>query len=681
MEYRQKNESAPNGFFKQILSKIQGHIYWKNLKGEYQWSNDLQAIDAGLKSSAEIVGLTDYDMPWAEDADFLRKIDSDVIKTKKLVVSEERSETADGKTAIWLSRKEPFYDQNGKIIGVMGISVDITDLKNTQSELEKSKEMAEAASKAKSEFIANMSHDIRTPITGIIGMTQKLFNEADELQPILEQADLENKSTLEEKYFSLLKQLTQTVQEDSELLIGASDELLTLCNEILETMRLESGNPQEEAESFSFRDLIEHNIDLLRPVASHRGLALTYEIQEGLPPYFKGYRNYLDRSLLNLLSNALKFTEKGFVKIKVHSLDKDAVHFKQGDPIHLQIRVEDSGIGIPKDKFATIFEHFSRLTPSYEGLYKGAGLGLFTVKQYMNAMEAKISVESEVGVGTSFIIDLPLIVSDHSDREKTSMRMPKAVAKTDKMAETKAVITNPAACVLVVEDNKPASIAVRSALRRLNCLSEWAQTGAQALEMVQANDYDLILMDIGLPDTDGITVTRKIRSLKHPKALEIPIVALTGHADDPQKKQESFQAGMQEVCSKPIPPSKLESILEEFVFKPRQEEPHPLPKIEFKTKDNSIIDWQASLEQLNNDEDLLNELLSTIELDLKMSQETLEKAYAAGDVLALRKELHRVRGGLSYLTLPKLNQAFAYFHEEVKAEPRISTNFNKRLSA
>lgn len=650
-------------YIENILAQIPVSVYWMNKDYVYLGCSNNMAKLLNLKSRHDIVGKTYADL-YDEDTTYhYKQADKKVVTDGISLSLEEPLSHPDGTKEVYLSHKVPLYDLQGEIIGMLGISVDITERKKMEAELAHAKTEAEAASKAKSEFIANMSHDIRTPLTGIIGMTQKLFNEADEIQPILEKAPLEKKSALEEKYLSLLKQLAEAVQEDSALLIGASDELLTLCNEILETMRLESGKSEEKVESFNLRDMVEHNIALLLPVASHQGLDLSYEIHEDLPPYFKGHRNYLDRSLLNLLSNALKFTKKGFVKLKIHALDKDAPHLKLDDSIHLQIRVEDSGMGIPKEKFATIFEHFSRLNPSYEGLYKGAGLGLLTVKQYMSAMGAKILVESEVGVGTSFIIDLPLIVSDHSDREKTSMQMPKKIfAKMDKNAKTEPAINNPSAYVLVVEDNKTAAIAVRSLLTSLNCLSEWAENGAQTLEMVQENDYDLILMDIGLPDTDGISLARKIRSLKNHKNLEIPIVALTGHADDPEKRQESLQAGMQEVCSKPLPPSKLESILEEFVFKLRQE---PL-----KTKDYSIIDWQASLQQLNNDENLLHELLSIAQFDLKTSQETLEKAYTARDISALCNEIDRACEGLSHITLPRINQAFAHFHDEVKAQPQ-----------
>ncbi|WP_019218424.1 ATP-binding protein [Legionella tunisiensis] len=241
---------------------------------------------------------------------------------------------------------------------------------------------------------------------------------------------------------------------------------------------------------------------------------MSFDIEQSIPTYFSGLRHYLDRTLLNLLSNALKFTNSGFVKITVKSLDERNSSYDPGDKMNLQLMVEDSGIGIPEDKFETIFEHFSRLTPAYEGLYKGAGLGLYTVKNYIEAMNATINIESEVGKGTCFIITLPLHVSDHSDREKPPDVKPQTptiqvslsqhASKGEESAKTNAV-----ASVLVVEDNPLAAKSLQVYLKRFQCAHDHAENGMEALTMVQNNDYDLILMDIGLPDVDGIEVTKK----------------------------------------------------------------------------------------------------------------------------------------------------------------------------
>jgi two-component system, OmpR family, aerobic respiration control sensor histidine kinase ArcB len=232
--------------------------------------------------------------------------------------------------------------------------------------------------------------------------------------------------------------------------------------------------------------------------------------------------------------------------------------------------------------------------------------------------------------------------------------------------------TNPVALILVVEDSFIAAKAAQVSLKRLGCASNIAENGTQAIKMVQNNNYDLILMDIGLPDFDGVETTKRIRALNDSKISQVPIVALTGLANNSEKREESLAVGMQEVLTKPLPQSKLETILQEYVFNKEQQVIElPEDEITLKRYQNiaEIIDWDTCLSQLNNDEECLRELLSILSIDLKITQETLAKAYAAQDNDALRAELHRVRGGVSYLALPQLDKALTNFHEIVRITP------------
>ncbi len=660
-----------------ILAHVPGHVYWLNRDNIYLGCNDLHAKTADLDSRQQIVGKTNFDMPWAKEADAINALNNLVMSTNTSQSKEEQA-TIHGVWHTFISQKVPLKNKENKVIGLLGISIDITEQKLLQQSLKEAKEKAEVANKAKSEFIANMSHDIRTPLTGILGLTQEMIDVADNAHLSLLQP-----SHSKENDNLLLSHMVETVQEDGQYLLNAADELLQLLSEILETMRLDSGKVSEKPESFNLHELIEHNIELMQPVARHKKLTLSSEIKTSIPLYFRGLRNYLDRTILNLLSNALKFTDQGFVKINVQLLGSSTSH--PGQTAELQITVEDSGAGIPKDKFETIFEHFSRLTSSYQGIYKGAGLGLYTVKRYIEAMKATINVESEVGKGTRFIINLPLIVSDHSDREKQSYRMPKKPSnvqqpKTSKKPEniTKAKAK---AFVLIVEDNRAAAIAIKACLKHADCAADLAENGMMALKMVQENVYDLILMDIGLPDIEGIEVTRQIRALNSPYTSKVPIIAVTGHADDPTKKAEALAAGMQAVFSKPLPLPTLEALLKQFVFH-RNEDHEAVAEqmLKASANDSEIIDWEASVNIMNGDEDCVRELISMFSDDLKLSKETIAKAYASHDNETLRKELHRVRGGVAYLKLPQLDKALAQFHESVKESPQNPEQLNARYS-
>ncbi len=536
---------------------------------------------------------------------------------------------------------------------------------------------AEANSKAKSEFIANMSHDLRTPITGILGMVQDMLNTADSAKESLGQNDSKS-----------LKNMIETVQRDGYYLIGATDELLQLCNEILEVVQLESGKFEGRIESFDLRCLIKHNVELLQPVARHKKLQLSYSIDASVPQYFSGYRIYLDRVLLNLISNALKFTEEGSVKIIIKLLRQIDIPVAVGKEVNLQIVVEDTGVGIPEDKYEKIFEHFSRLTPSYEGLYKGAGLGLYTVKRYIEAMSGIINVSSELNKGACFTVVVPFKVSDHTDERKQSVRPQKmkklTVKKPTESGHKTNNMENKAATILVVEDHMLAAIAVTAALKPFNCRVETAENGTKAVEMAQKGNYDLILMDIGLPDFSGVEATKKIRALLDTKKSQVPIVALTGHAGNPEMRQEALGAGMQEVLSKPAQPLALESVLQDYVFKIKTESRLARQKnslIEQEGELATIIDWEACVHMCIGDTELARKMLSMLADDLKNTEAILTTAYENNDTKTLREELHRVRGGVCYLKVPQLQHTLKEFHDAVRAGPQGKTVLEESYTA
>ncbi|MCP4473363.1 MAG: PAS domain-containing protein [Gammaproteobacteria bacterium] len=657
--------------FQSIIDALPLMVFWTNTNHIYLGNNISHAKNFGFSSSDQIVGLSlGEGIEKTLDSKLIELIyqqHDEIVTSKKGQILEYNvmlfNEKKRKQRYDYISYKYPLFDNNDEVIGLIGISADITELKNTQKDLEKANKKVKAASSAKSEFIANMSHDIRTPITGIVGMVQDLFNNAGNAEHTLQESG--QLSVKQQKSF------TATVKNNSSFLINATNELLQLCNEVLETVNLESGKITEQESAFSLRELANHNIGLLQPAAQHRQIKLSAEIADNVPLYLRGLRDYLNRSMLNLLSNALKFTEQGFVKLAVLSL-KPTTSQKKGSLVILQIIVEDSGIGIPEDKFETIFDTFSRLTPSYEGIYKGSGLGLHTVKQYINAMKGSIKVESEVGKGTKFIMQIPFTVSDHCDFKKPAIQLDTLPQHPDITLASDELAAEEAAChLLVVEDNRPAAMALKIALRPFSCAIDIAKNAQQAIEKVQQNHYDLIFMDVGLPDMSGLEATKKIRALPDTDMAQVPIIALTGHVN---KKDECLAAGMQDLIIKPATSTTLKPILQHYTncsvnaTDSRNKKSEIIAPILNKNNNLLALDWLGCIEKCQGDLKHTQQLLTMCADDLKSTRPLLKQAYHDNDMTTLREILHSCLGGVCYLQLPQLEQTLKAFQDAVKTE-------------
>lgn len=537
-----------------IIDYIPGIIYWKNKNGEYLGCNQY-AVDImfqlGVIEFADknaIIGKSDKDFFNEQTAKQYVENDKKVIASKEPIINEEKLELPDGTFIEQLSIKQALVDSAGDVIGTIGNTVDITkqkqlekELKSTQSSLLQANQDMHKANKVKTEFIENMSHDIRTPITGIIGVSGIIYSHINSIQ---------------QKYGGLinceLKRFLDDLKNYSNLISGATKKLLDLSNEILEVVALKSNHSFSSSKLFSPKSIIEDALILMLPTAINRSLSLTCEIDDSIPDQLVGFPVYFKRTLINLISNALKFTDNGFVKIIAKKKNIDS---ESGTTEALVVTIADSGIGIPENKFDFIFENFSRLNPSFEGVYNGAGLGLYTVKQYVQRMNGEISIQSQLGQGSQFTFTIPIHLqqlTDESDSNTLSVNHDQPLTSGPQCGLR----------ILIVEDNAMAMLASRAALESFDCKVMEAVNGAQALEMAATHGFDLILLDIGLPDISGIDVAKKIRQQEqqsqHTPAV---IVALTAHAAESSWCQRAREAGIQNILTKPADHAQLSEIV------------------------------------------------------------------------------------------------------------------------
>lgn len=647
-------------YYEVLISCMPGNIYWMDTEGKTVGCNQNVLDMFGLKSLTDFTGLTFEDMTkighWEQHQGEKFKIDSQQVIKKglsKINIEEPPIPNTSGENIYFLSNRVPLYNNNQEIIGFIGISTDITQLKKTQIALSIEKQKAETASHAKSEFIANMSHDLRTPITGMLGLAQSWQMTAD----------------------------NDAHRHDAGLLIDTINELLNLLNEILHVINLENGQIKGENKPFAIHSLIHHNITLLKSVAHHKGIKLSYEVMGCLPEWIKLNRIYLDRCLLNLLSNAIKFTPKGSVRLSVSMLSVD-----KKSP-QLKIEIIDTGIGIPQDKLETIFENFSRLSTAYQGIYKGYGIGLYTVKQYAKAMNGSIKVTSQLGKGSTFTLTVPFKIAkaaasptSHQTNEEKPPLSSSAIREHKEINIKESMVDNPIAQVMVVEDNPLAARMAQQILLQAQCDSDWTTSGEDALIALKKKSYDLILMDIGLPDIDGLQVSQSLRQIE--SYQDTPIIALTGHLSD-KKKATCLSSGINELITKPLSLNIIQRILKQFQL---NQSTAPI-KLTNDSDDEPLLK-RIDLEEgtrlaggnQQNAEHMISMLIKTLPKELKV----MRHAYETKNNKQLDKLLHKFYGGLCYCGLPRLREATKVLHQallekKIDQIPSLFTNLQKEM--
>jgi PAS domain S-box-containing protein len=482
-----------------LISAIPDHIYFKDKDCRFIRINNAMSDRLELNDPDEAIGKTDANFFGKEHATQTHKDEKTIIKTGKPLVNIEEKEDWEDGTITWASTtKIPLRDKNGKITGIMGISRDITDRKKMEEELISAKNKAEQSDMLKSAFLANMSHEIRTPLNGILGFTDILVKNND--------------LTQEEK------------NHYSSIIAKSAEGLLQVIDDILDLSLIEAGDMQIEVSSFNaektlneLSTLYSEKIDEL-----NRNIKLELSIEKNV--VIQSDENRLRQIFINLLDNAIKFTEKGEIKFGAERIGPDEIIFF----------VSDTGIGIPEEMHELIFDRFRQIDVSSTRGHSGNGLGLSIVKKLVELMKGKIWVESDGRKGTVFRFSLPYAKQE-------------TVPDDDSSKKTQEIIPVELPVVLLVEDDPVSRLFIEEILKRKCRKLVSASNGKEALTKSRSEKFDVILMDIRLPDINGLDLVRKIRNFDQ-KVYIIAQSAYAMHADAEKAKS----AGCNDYISKPI---------------------------------------------------------------------------------------------------------------------------------
>lgn len=444
---------------------------------------------------------------------------------------EYRIRHADGSVRWALERGRITPSSEPDVTLAHGYIADITLRKEAEKLVAAARDAAEAANRTKSEFLATISHEIRTPMNGVMGMTSIL---------------LDTELTAEQRRSAL------TIRD-------SADNLLSLLNDVLDFSKLEAHAMELEMVGFDLHSLVQYAREIILPRARAKSLDLNVDIDENVPRFVKGDPARIRQILINYLGNAVKFTESGHVTLRV-------VSTVTGGQQRLRIEVADTGIGIPADRLDRLFKSFSQADASISRRYGGTGLGLAICKRLAECMGGDVGAESTEGKGSVFWFELPVDIASSEEcgggrRPLEASRFEQALHMINSMERKPRL--------LIAEDNATNQLVVRSVLGRFGLNADFAGNGIEALEAVRQRPYDLILMDVHMPEMDGLEATRAIRSCNDHRA-QIPIVALTanafahdvencraagmnGHLGKPFRKEELLIAIAEALAAKPEP--------------------------------------------------------------------------------------------------------------------------------
>ena len=523
-DYREsKTWAGSEALYSSLVESIPMHMVRKDKSRRIVFANQLYCDAMGL-SLDDLIGKVDEDLFPPELADKYCRDDNRVIESGTGFRDIEEYKDDRGHRTFFEVYKGPVHDARGELSGIQIMFWDVTKIKRAEEHAREAQEIAENANRAKSEFLANMSHEIRTPMNGVIGMTELL---------------LSSKTTDE--------------QRDQLMMVKRSAQsLLRILNDILDFSKIEARKLDLDQHAFGLRDCIEQTVHSLESRAQSKGLKLLYHFESDLPDAIVGDSGRLAQIIVNLVGNAIKFTDHGKVDVNV------SCESIQDDSVCLCFCVRDTGIGIPENHQERIFESFRQADSSTTKRFGGTGLGLSISSQLVQMMGGRIWVESEVGQGTRFRFTANFRIADQQVSQS-----PSPTSSGSQVRKLK---------ILLAEDGLVNQMVAIGLLEQDGHDVVLASDGVEAVAAHKQNDFDLVLMDIQMPNMDGHEATKMIRQREQDSSRRTPIVAMTASAMKGDEER-CIESGMDDYIAKPFDPEKLFNVLAKCTSENRRDEP------------------------------------------------------------------------------------------------------------
>lgn len=508
---------------------------------------------------------------------------------------------------------------NGELnepLKILGTIQDVSDQKEIEKELIKARDLAEESTRVKEQFLTNMSHEIRTPMNGIIGFAK-----------ILEDTNLDKEQ----------KQSVNAIKR-------AGRNLMVIINDILDFSKIEADKMIFEELNFSLSKNIKGVMELFSPIATEKSIKLISNIDSQINDFLVGDPTRLSQILINLVGNALKFTDKGYVELNVSQVKETETE------TFLQFAIVDTGVGIPQDKINSIFESFNQASNETTRKFGGTGLGLTITRRLIELQGGSIKVESEIEKGSkfSFLIEFKKAQKGIVN----SVKLKKEKLSPDFLQDIN---------ILLVEDNELNQLLAVKVFEKFDKTIDIADNGKIAIEKIEKNNYDIILMDIQMPEMDGIELTKYIRANFGTKS-KTPIIALTAHATVIEEKR-CLDNGMNDYLSKPFD---FNELLEKIHYNLMNTNDNILID---STKQKALVDFTYLNEFAEGDAAFIQSMVDLFMQNLPVALEIILNSNEADDIKILKAEVHKLKSSISLLGIVPASKSIEIIENEIETNP------------